>query len=175
MENFLSLSVWLGAIGIFFLRVGDMSLDTVRIMFVVRGKKKLAWVLGFFQSLIFVIAITSVLSNLNNPLNVIGYAAGFATGNVVGMFIEEKLAVGHIHLTIMSPKRGAKITELLRQNGFGVSELSARGRDGMVAILHCNVLRKDVSSAETIILEADPDAVVTAEDIRPVMRGFWRA
>ncbi|MCE1255720.1 MAG: DUF5698 domain-containing protein [Anaerolineae bacterium] len=175
MENFLSLSVWLGAIGIFFLRVCDMSLDTIRIMFVVRGKKKVAWILGFFQSLVFVVAITSVLSNLNNPLNVIGYAAGFATGNVIGMVIEGKLAVGHIHLTIMSPMRGAKISELLRQNGFAVSELSARGRDGMVAVLHCNVLRKDVSTAETIILEADPDAVVTAEDIRPVMRGFWRA
>jgi uncharacterized protein YebE (UPF0316 family) len=175
MENLLSISVWLAALGIFFLRVCDMSLDTIRIMFVVRGEKKLAWVLGFFQSLIFVVAITSVLTNLGNILNIIGYAAGFATGNVVGMVIEEKLAFGHIRLTIMSPLRGAKISSLLRENGFGVSELSARGRDGVVAVLHCNVLRKDVSTAETIILEADPDAIVTAEDIRPLVRGFWRA
>jgi uncharacterized protein YebE (UPF0316 family) len=175
MTNYLSISVWLAALGIFFLRVCDMSLDTIRIMFVVRGRKKLAWVLGFFQSLIFVVAITSVLSNLNNVLNVIGYAAGFATGNVVGMIIEEKLAFGHIRLTIMSSLRGAKISTALRENGFAVSELSARGRDGVVAVLHCNVLRKDVSAAETIILEADPQAVVTTEDIRPLMRGFWRA
>jgi uncharacterized protein YebE (UPF0316 family) len=175
MENFLSLSVWLAALGIFFLRVGDMSLDTIRIVFVVRGRKKLAWVLGFFQSLIFVIAISTVLSHLDNPLNVIGYAAGFATGNVVGMLIEERLAFGHIHLTIMSPMRGSKVSDTLRKNGFAVSEVSARGRDGMVAILHCYVRRKDISTVETIIIESDPDAVVTAEDMRPIMRGFWRA
>ena len=121
------------------------------------------------------VAISSVLTHLDNPLNVIGYAAGFATGNVVGMMIEERLAIGHIRLTIMSSTRGSKISDTLRTNGFAVSELSARGRDGAVAVLHCNVLRKDFSTAETIILEADPDAVVTAEDIRPVMRGFWRA
>jgi uncharacterized protein YebE (UPF0316 family) len=175
MENYLSISAWLAALGIFVLRIGDMSLDTIRIMFVVRGEKKIAWGLGFFQSLIYVVAISSVLTHLDNPLNIVGYAAGFATGNVVGMIIEEKLAFGHIHLTIMSSLRGAKISDVLRQNGFAVSELSARGRDGSVAVLHCNVLRKDVSTAETIILEADPQAIVTSEDIRPLMRGFWRA
>jgi uncharacterized protein YebE (UPF0316 family) len=174
-DSLLTPIVWLTAIGIFFLRVGDMTLDTIRLLFVVRGRKKLAWVLGFFQSLIFVIAISTVLANLTNPINIIGYAGGFATGNVVGMFIEERLAIGHIHLTVMSPMRGAKVSAILRQNGFGVSELSARGKDGVVAVLHSNVLRKDLSTAETIILEADPDAVVTAEDVRPVQRGFWRA
>jgi uncharacterized protein YebE (UPF0316 family) len=175
LESLISPIVWLSAFGIFLLRVGDMTLDTIRMLFVVRGRKKLAWILGFFQSLIFVVAISTVLANLTNPLNVIGYASGFATGNVVGMLIEERLAIGHIHITVMSPLRGAKIGENLRQNGFGVSELSARGRDGMVAILHCNVLRKDLGTAQTIILEADPDAVVTAEDMRPVQHGFWRA
>jgi len=61
-----------------------MTLDTLRVLVVMRGRRKTAWVLGFFQSLIFVIAITSVLSNLDNPLNILGYAAGFATGIVVG-------------------------------------------------------------------------------------------
>jgi uncharacterized protein YebE (UPF0316 family) len=159
--NLMSPLVWLTAFGIFCLRVGDMSLDTIRLLFVVRGRKKIAWGLGFFQALIFVVAISTVLSNLTNPLNIIGYAGGFATGNVVGMWIEERLAVGHIHLTIMSPLRGAKVSNMLRENGFGVSELSARGRDGMVAILHCNVLRKDIDTAETIILEADPEAIDT--------------
>ena len=175
IETLMSPMVWLMAAGIFCMRISDMTLDTIRIMFVVRGRKKVAWWLGFFQALIFVVAISTVLANLTNPINIIGYAAGFATGNVIGMLIEERLAVGHIHLTIMSPLRGAKIGELLRICGFGVSELSARGRDGMVAILHCNVLRKDLGTAETIILEADPDAIVTAQDVRPVQRGFWRA
>jgi len=175
LQSLLSPLVWLTALGIFCMRVGDMTLDTIRMLMVVRGRKKLAWVLGFFQALIFVIAISAVLANLNNPLNIIAYAGGFATGNVIGMLIEERLAIGHIHLTVMSPLRGAKISQKLRDSGFGVSELSARGRDGVVAVLHCNVLRKDLSTAETIILEADPEAVVTAEDVRPVQHGFWRA
>jgi len=175
MESLLSPAIWLMAVAIFFMRIGDMTLDTIRMLFVVRGRKKLAWALGFFQSLIFVVAISTVLANLTSPITIIGYAAGFATGNVIGMLIEERMAIGHLHLTIMSPMRGAKVSDKLRESGFGVSELSARGRDGMVAVLHCNVLRKDMSTAQTIIMEADPDAFVTAEDVRPVQRGFWRA
>jgi len=175
MEVFLSPQAWLAALGIFVLRIGDMSLDTVRVLFVVRGRKGLAWALGFFQSLIFVVAISSVLSNLDNPLNVLGYAAGFATGNVVGMLIEERLAIGHIQMTIISPLRGSAIAEALRQAGYAVTEIAARGRDGTVSMLHCNVKRKDTDNIETVVLEADPDAVVTAEDVRPVRRGFWRS
>ena len=93
---FLSPAAWLGALGIFALRVSDMSCDTLRMLFVMRGRKGNAWGLGFVQSVIYVIAITAVLQHLDNPLNVIGYAAGFATGNVVGMLIEERLAIGHV-------------------------------------------------------------------------------
>jgi uncharacterized protein YebE (UPF0316 family) len=157
------------------LRVFDMSLDTIRVLFVVRGRKGLAWVLGFFQSAIFVVAITSVLTNVNNPITVIGYAAGFATGNVVGMLIEERLAIGHIQLTIVSPTRGAAIVEQLRAAGYGVTEVPARGKDGTVTMIHTSVLRKEIDHVETVVLEADPGAFVTAEDVRPVRRGFWRA
>ncbi|MBU2609924.1 MAG: DUF2179 domain-containing protein, partial [Chloroflexi bacterium] len=78
LEILLSPAAWLGALGIFTLRVADMTFDTLRVLFVMRGRKGIAWILGFCQSAIFVIAITSVLSQLNNPLNFVGYAAGFA-------------------------------------------------------------------------------------------------
>jgi uncharacterized protein YebE (UPF0316 family) len=164
-----------GGLLIFTLRVCDMSLDTLRVLFVMRGRKGLAWVLGFFQSLIFIIAISSVLTHLGNVFNIIGYAAGFATGNVVGMKIEERLAVGHSLLTIISSTRGAVIAESLRKFGYAVTEIPARGKDGTVTVLHCSVLRKDISAVDTIVLEADPNAFVTVEDMRPVRRGFWRA
>jgi uncharacterized protein YebE (UPF0316 family) len=163
------------ALSIFALRVVDMSLDTIRLLYVVRGKKLLSWILGFFQSAVFVVAISSALANMNNILSLLGYAGGFATGNVVGMIIEERLAVGHIHLTIMSSLRGASIAEQLRAAGYAVTEISGRGRAGTVNVLHVDVKRKDIDHAETIILEADPDAFVTAEDVRPLRRGFWRA
>jgi len=160
---------------IFALRVVDMTLDTIRVLFVVRGKKLIVWILGFFQSLVFVVAISSVLTQLDNILNVIGYATGFATGNLVGMLIEQRLAIGHILVNIISSNRGAFIAERLRAGGYAVTEIAGRGRDGTVFELHASVLRRDVPHVETIVLEADPQAFITAEDVRPVRRGFWRA
>lgn len=175
MDFLASLPVWVGALAIFFLRICDMSMDTVRVLFVVRGRKLLAWILGFFQSAIFVVAISSVLTNLENPLTIIGYAAGFATGNVVGMYIEERLAIGHIQMSIISSRRWAAIAEQLRTAGYAVTEIPARGKDGTVGLLSVSVLRKDVDHVETVVLETDEEAFITAEDVRPVRRGFWRA
>lgn len=175
MEALLSPDIWLLALAIFALRVADMALDTIRVLFVVRGRKKLAWGLGFFQSLLFVIAISQVLGNLNNVLSIVAWAAGFATGNVVGMVIEERMAIGHIQFTIISSARGAAVAEELRKNGYAVTEIPARGRGGMVTLLQCNVLRKDMDNIETIVLEADPEAFVTADEVRPIRRGYWRA
>jgi uncharacterized protein YebE (UPF0316 family) len=174
-EVFLSPAAWLGALGIFALRVSDMTLDTLRLLFVVRGKKALSWVLGFFQSIIFVIAITSVLQNLDNPLNIIGYAAGFATGNVVGMLIEERLAIGYVKLSIVSSALGTVLSHTLREAGFAVTEIPARGKDGMVSMLSVSVKRKDVARVEAVIKQKDAQAFVIAEDVRPLRHGFWRA
>lgn len=171
----LSPDAWLAALTIFAMRVTDMSMDTLRVLFVMRGRKGIAWVLGFFQSMIYIIAITTVLSQLKNPLNIVGYAAGFATGNVIGMLIEERLAIGHIHLWIISPRLGVAMAQFLRDQGYGVTEIPARGKDGMVSVLSVSVLRKDVQHVEMLVHEKDPDAFMTSEDVRPVRRGFWRA
>ena len=175
MEILLSPEAWLGAGLIFILRVFDMSLDTMRVLFIMRGKRGPVWFLGFFQALIFIIAISIVLSDLDSPLKIIAYAAGFATGNVVGMLIEEKLAVGHIQIRIISPRLGSAIAEALRNDGYAVTEVAARGKDGMVALISCSVLRRNVGQIKNIVNQVDPNAFVTAEDVRPVRRGFWRA
>lgn len=175
MESLVTAQAWLSALLIFALRVSDMTLDTLRVLFVMRGKKRIAWILGFFQSAIFVLAIGRVLTQLDNPLNIIGYAAGFATGNVVGMYIEERIAMGHILINIISPRLGTAIADHLRQNGYAVTEVSARGKDGMVSMINCSVLRKQVDAVRELVNEIDPEAFITAEDVRPVRRGFWRA
>jgi uncharacterized protein YebE (UPF0316 family) len=175
MDYFSDPHAYLFALLIFFLRICDMSMDTLRVLFVVRGKKLFVWILGFLQSLIFVIAIGSVLTGERNYLNILGYATGFATGNVVGMLIESKLAIGHILVTIISSNRGSFIAERLRASGYAVTEIAGRGKNGTVFELHASVLRKDVDNVETIVLEADSQAFVTAEDVRPVRRGFWRS
>lgn len=160
---------------IFFIRVADMSLDTLRVLFVVRGRRPQAWVVGFIQSALWVIAVASVLSHLDNWLNVLAYAAGFATGNVVGMRIEERLAIGHSNLRVISRQRGEAVAGAVRSAGYAVTELSGKGKDGAVSILTTSVRRRDIDPVRSEILQADPDAFVTLSDVRPLHRGFWRA
>jgi uncharacterized protein YebE (UPF0316 family) len=175
MLNWLALPAWLMPFVIFALRVTDMSLDTLRVLFVIRGRKAISWTLGFFQSALWVVAITSVLQNLGNLWNVIGYASGFATGNVLGMVIEERLAVGHSDVRIISPGRGSAIANALRQAGYAATELSGRGKDGTVAIINCSVLRRDIGRLQKVIAEIDQEAFITVEEVRPLHRGYWRA
>lgn len=175
MLDFLAIpAAWL-PLAIFLIRVTDMSLDTLRVLFVVRGRRAPAWVTGFLQSALWVIAVTSVLSHLENILNVIGYAGGFATGTVVGLAIEERLAIGYGHLRIISSHRGSAVAESLRQAGYGVTELSGRGKDGTVSILTTSVRRRDIERVRRKVLQADPESFLTVEEVRPLHRGFWRA
>jgi len=148
---------------------------TLRMLMVVRGRKTLAWLFGFIQAFVFVLALRQVLTDLSNWLNLIGYAAGFATGNVVGMMIEERIALGHTHLRIISTGRGAEVAEHLRSAGFAATEIAGRGMNGTVTVINCSVLRKSVEEVRRLEEEVDPQAMITAEDIRPVRRGFWRA
>jgi len=129
MEVFLSPTAWLVAFGIFAARLVNIAIDTLRFMFTLRGKSGIAWILGFVESVLFVVVIGSVLTNIGNPLNVIGYAAGFATGNVVGMAIEKRLAIGFTHFTIISRDHSTEIADKLRNEGYGVTEIPARGRE----------------------------------------------
>lgn len=175
MLEMLALAPWALTLIIFVLRVTDMSLDTLRTLFIFRGMRPLALVFGFFQSLLWVIAISSVLTNLGNPFNVLAYAGGFATGNVVGMWIEERLAVGHGHMRIMSPNRGAVIAESIRRAGYAATELAGRGKDGTVAVINCSVRRRDVNRLRRQVQGIDPEAFITVQEVRPLNRGFWRA
>jgi uncharacterized protein YebE (UPF0316 family) len=175
MDALLSPQLWLSVGFIFSIRVFELTLDTLRVLFILRGRKAIAWVVGFGQALLFTLAITIVLQNLDNFLNVIGYAAGFATGVVVGMFIEERLAIGFTHLRLISPRLGSAIADKLRDQGYAVTEIPGRGKDGTVTIISCNVMRRHVGQVTAMVNEIDSDTFVTAEDIRPVRRGFWRA
>ena len=175
MENWFTLLTLQSALLIFFLRVCDMSLDTVRVLFVMRGRKGIAWVIGFIQSAVFLIAFAAALKNINNPLNFLGYAAGFATGNVVGIWIEGKLAIGYTYLRIISPSFGSKIAEELRAQGYAVTEISGRGKDGMVNILNCSILRRQAHHAIQLVQSIDEEAFITSQDTSAIQRGFWRA
>ena len=175
MEVLLSPSAWLIALGIFAARLVNVALDTLRFMFTLRGKRSLSWILGFLGSIIYIVIIGSVLTNLGNVLNLIGYAAGFATGNVVGMAIEKRLAIGFTHFSIISRDHSTEIADALRDAGFGVTEIPARGRESSFMLVDCYVRRKQTDTVEKLVLEIDPNSFITAEEVTPHRSGVWRS
>lgn len=161
------------ALSIFLLRTANQALDTIRFLMTLRGRQAIAWILGFAETTIFVITLSTVINDLNNVLNIVAYSAGFATGNYVGVLIEGRLALGHMHMRIISSKRGSAIAEKLRKEGYAVTEIPARGKDGMVSLLNISMLRKDVKTIHKIVTDVDGSAFISTEDMRPLWRGFW--
>lgn len=162
------------ALLIFLVRVIATSLDTIRLIFIMRSNKFWTWVLGFFNSLIWVLTFAFVLADIDNILNVIVYAGGFATGNVVGMWIEEKLAVGFSEVRIISSQWGAAILDALREKKYAVTEIPARGKDGMVSVITSSVRRSQQKEIEKLVRDIDENAFITMEDVVSVRHGFWR-
>lgn len=175
MDALTSPQVWLVALSIFVLRVINMSLSTLRMLLMLRGKKAITWILGVCEAGVFVIALTYVVSDLNNWLNILAYATGFATGNSVGMWIENKLAVGYVHLRVISSHKGTEIIQKLRAEGYAVTEIEGHGRDGVVSIITASVLRRQVNKVRAFVEKVDPEAFMTGEDLQPIRRGFWRS
>jgi len=161
------------ALLIFIVRVISTSLDTLRVILTLRSSKFWVWMLGFFNSAIWVLTFAFVLADIDNIVNVIVYAAGFATGNVVGMWIEDKLAIGFSEIRVISPNWGAAILEVLRENNYAVTEIPGRGKDGMVSVITSSVRRNQVQEFEKLVIEVDQEAFITTEDVVAVQRGFW--
>ncbi|MBI3243851.1 MAG: DUF2179 domain-containing protein [Chloroflexi bacterium] len=165
----------LSALFIFFLRLADMTLDTLRVLFMMRGRKFVAGAIGFAQATIFVIAIGRVLSQLDNVWNIVGYSGGFAAGVIVGMMIEERMALGFGQMRIISSTKGQAIASALRSGGYAVTEMPGRGKDGVVNVLLITVRRKEVDQVQKLVLGADDSAFITVEEVRPLWRGFYGA
>ena len=154
-------------------RVIDVSIGTMKIILISRGNKFLAPILGFFEVLVWLLAVTQIFQNLNNWVCYFGYAFGFATGSYVGIKIEEKLALGVQLIRIVTRKDAGKLIEALRQKGFGVTVVPAEGSSGEVGILYSVINRKSISSYVEIIKKYNPKAFYTFEDIRFVSQPVY--
>ncbi len=159
---------------VFTMRVADMSLDTLRMLFVMRGRKVLAGTLGAIQATVFILAVTTVLQGPLNPLTVIGYALGFGAGVIIGMVVEERLAIGYVMFRVYSPAQGETIAQALRDAGFAVTEFTAQGRDGVVTVINSAVARRHTHKVRRIVLQADAEAFITVDEVHPLQRGFFR-
>lgn len=156
---------WMPVI-IFASRICDVSLGTLRVICVLRGQKLRAVVLGFFETLIWIFAVSGVFTHLHQVSNIVAYAAGFATGNAVGMWFEAHLAWGTQAVSFVSRGRANAVAEGLRLADYVATVLSGCGKEGPVSICHTVVPRRQVPVAMRVARSVDPDVVITVEDIR---------
>lgn len=153
---------------IFCARVMDVSINTLRIMFVMNGKKKIAPILGFFESLIWLLAIGQIFQNVNNPMSYVGYAGGFAMGTFIGMTIEEKLALGRVLVRVITPEPMIELIDYMKERNFRFTNVGGEGRFGKVNLLFTVMKREDLQEYVEKIKSINDKAFYTIESVKRI-------
>ncbi len=153
---------------IFLSRVADVTIGTIRIIFVSKGMKYIAPILGFFEVFIWILAISSIMQNLDNYLNYIAYAGGFAAGNFVGMLLEEKIAMGVMIVRVITQKPADRLIDKLHSLGYGITSVDANGYKEEVNVIYSLIHRKELKTVIGIIKKYNPLAFYSVEDVRYV-------
>jgi len=167
-----TLVLWLIPFLIFLSRVVDVSIGTIRIIFISRGWKLISAGLGFIEVFIWVVAISQIMKNLDNMWAYFAYAAGFSCGTYVGMLIEEKIAVGTVLFQVITKKPATKLIQELRESDAKLTSVRASGDDGPVDILYVVVKRKKAHKIYLLIKKYHPRAFLSVEDIRVVQESL---
>jgi uncharacterized protein YebE (UPF0316 family) len=158
---------------IFFARIMDVTIGTIRIVMVSKGQKLWAPLLGFFEVLIWLIAISRIFQNLDNWMNYIAYAGGFATGNYIGLILEERLAMGIVKIQIITRKSAADLIVNLRNAGYGITHHEAKGSNENVSIIYSIIKRHEIQKVENIVKATNPKAFYSIEDVKSVSHGVF--
>lgn len=167
------MELFLSYLFIFFARVIDVSLGTIRMLMIVQGRKLQATIIGFFEVTIFVTALGMVVNELNNLGNLLSYSLGFACGNYVGGLIEEKMALGNLTAQIIINKNYDEVIHALREKGFGVTVLEGQGKEGIRKILKVTFKRKDLKILHDIVDNLHNEAFITVSDARYIKGGYF--
>ena len=174
LETLISSPVY-GYFFIFFARVADVSLDVFRLLMLTRGYALPAAAIGFIEVSIFVVALGTVLyGGLTDPLKVIAYAGGFSTGNLVGIFIEEKMALGYVVVHVFPVKpRCEELAAILRERNFGVTKIPGEGRSGPRDVLIVTTRRRYLGELVKILDQEVPETFFSVSDIRSIHGGIF--
>lgn len=164
MENSLVTFVLI-PLGIFCARITDVSIGTLRIILLSRGNRVYVPFLGFFEVLLWLVVMANIVKSLNHPIYYIAYAGGFATGNYVGMLIENRLAMGISLLRVITAIDSGEMVKHLRGLGYVVTELTGHGNRGDVRILFTIVKRREIAHLVEIVRGYNPNAFYTIEDV----------
>jgi uncharacterized protein YebE (UPF0316 family) len=164
------MNLFLSALMIFVLRLIDQSLTTIRVLIV--GKKPfLGAVIGLVESAIWIIAVSQVIKDVDDPVLIFGYALGFAAGTVLGSYIERIIGIGSTVVRVFSSANSPSVAKALRDKNFMVTVINGEGRDGTVNICWCIVRRRKVRKVLSIIKSVNPDAYVTTDFANPTSLG----
>jgi uncharacterized protein YebE (UPF0316 family) len=153
-------------------RVLDVSIGTVRIILIGKGYKKIAPMLGFIESFVWIIAVSQIMQNLNNIYYYVAYAGGFALGTYIGMAIEEKLSLGYVIIRVITHKDATDLVASFRAKNYPVTILDAEGINGKVSVLFLVIQRNLTESIIDFIKEYNPNAFYSIEDVRFVSGGI---
>jgi uncharacterized protein YebE (UPF0316 family) len=156
-------------------RIMDVTVGTLRLIFVARGYKNLAPVLGFVEVIIWLVAISQIFQHLDNIMCYIGYGAGFAAGNYIGIHLAEKMSLGTVVIRIIAKKDTTDLINILREANYGVTTVDAEGKAGPVRIIFSIVKRKDLRDALELVNHHNPHAFYTIEEVQTVNEGYFRA
>lgn len=158
---------------IFLARVSDVSIATVRIMFVMNGQRKTAALLGFFESFIWLMAIGQIFQYIKYPIAYIAYAGGYATGTYVGMLIESRLARGKLIVRTIVPALQEGLLQAMQEQRFGYTVVDAQGSRGQVKVLFSVVERKRLPELVRLLEMYHPRAFYTVEQVRAAQEGIF--
>lgn len=156
---------------IFISRIVDVSLGTLRIVFISQGRRNLAPMIGFFEILIWLLAVGQIFNNLTNIIYYLAYAAGFAMGNYVGLIIENKISLGLVSMHLIIRNDPENLIKTLKENGYGLTTLTAEGTKGHVKLVVMIIKRKNQFKVLDIIRKINPNAFISIENVQSVKGG----
>jgi uncharacterized protein YebE (UPF0316 family) len=158
---------------IFSFRIVDQSIGTLRLIFAAKGLKKLAPFFAFFESFIWLVAIGQIMKHLDNIYCYIAYAGGYATGNYLGILLEEKLSIGTVVIRVIPKKDTSELIQYLRDNNFGVTVVPVDGMMGPTKMLFTTIKRSEARHVIDIIKQFNPTAFYTIDEVKVVSGGYF--
>src|SRR5262245_26663180 len=156
---------------IFLAEMAVVTLGTIRVIFIARGNKLLAPLLGFFEIVIWLFAIGQIMKHLNDVSCYVAFAAGFTLGNFLGIFIERKLAIGNLMVRIITPKNAHELIDALRSANYGLTSLDGQGAAGPVKMIFTVIQRRQLDQVVALIKRFDPKTFYSVDEIQSAEAG----
>ena len=173
MFDFLDIYPWLLPFMIFFGRIFDVSLGTLRIIFVSKGEKYIAPIIGFFEVFIWVVIISQILTRANDLVAYLSYAGGYAAGNYVGILLEQRIAYGIVLCRMYTQKDGMELVKILNKMNFGATMTHGEGSTNEVDIIETVIDRNQMKTLASTVTEFDANIFYVIEDVRTKQNGIF--